>query len=438
MKLFIFEAHPVQYHAPVYRTLHRICKERASGQIHVFYATDITLRGHYDKGFGKKVAWDEPLLQGYPVAVLNNEKGTPLDGFNSLTGSGILSLLKRQRPDAILLTGLAYRFDWTAYFSALRLRIPLWIRTETQDQAFARSWAKSLVRSWFYRLAYAPINKALVIGRLNGAHYDAHGLSAEQHVRSPYCVVDRFERLTEQEAKASRHRVRTESGFGSGIQVLLFCGKLLPKKYPDALLEAMQRMRPEERQRFGIVYVGSGELETKLRSKAETLGNVKVHFAGFKNQTELAPYYLASDVLVLPSRQMGETWGLVVNEALHAGRRVIVSRFAGCHADFVDAPGVTVFDGSVAGLVEALRPLPPLPLAGAQAEFMRQYSIRAAAEGIATAMGLSNPVNPPQLNGVARIGSESLPANDPLSRMQDASSPPGLVTAGQSDKSRAK
>lgn len=387
MKLFIFESHPVQYHAPVYCKLQGLCQERGSGEIHVFYATDITLRGHYDKGFGEIVAWDEPLLQGYPATTLNNENGIPLNGFNSLSGKGIFSLLKRERPDAIMLTGLAYRFDWAAYLTALILRIPLWIRTETQDQAFERGWLKSLLRSWFYRAAYAPVHKALVIGRLNAEHYQTHGLKPNRHVQSLYCVVDRFERLTEQEAMACRRRVRTETAFRDGTLVLLFCGKLQPKKNPEALLEALAAMPAGERARFGVMYVGSGELEDQLRLKARELSGVKVYFAGFKNQTELAPYYLGSDILVLPSRQMGETWGLVVNEALLARCRVIISRFAGCHADFAQAPAVTVFDGSVRGLTQALRDIPQVPPAEALSEFMRRYSIRAAAEGIACAMG---------------------------------------------------
>jgi glycosyltransferase involved in cell wall biosynthesis len=157
-------------------------------------------------------------------------------------------------------------------------------------------------------------------------------------------------------------------------------------------------MTLEERERFGVLYVGAGELTEALQLKARMLRNVKVHFAGFKNQTELPPYYLASDILVLPSRQMGETWGLVVNEALLAERRVIVSQFAGCHADFAQAPGVRVFDGTTEGLTAALRQLLPTPPRGVQREFMRHYSVSAAAEGIASAMGSISPTEVSDLN----------------------------------------
>jgi glycosyltransferase involved in cell wall biosynthesis len=389
MKLFIFESHPVQYHAPVYRELHRLCQQEGRSAIQVFYATDASVRGHFDDGFKATVAWDEPLLQGYPATVLNTENGVPLRGFSSLTGRGIARLIKSRRPDAVMLTGLAYRFDWCAYLEALRRRIPIWIRTETQDEAFARSPMKSRLRWWLYRLAYAPVAKALVIGKLNAQHYQSHGLPVDRHCPSPYCVVDRFEELSAEQKQRWRRTVRAEAGLGASTVVLLFCGKLQPKKNPGSLLEALEAMPTSERSRFGVLYVGSGQLETELRLMARSLSGVRVFFAGFKNQRELAAYYLASDILVLPSRQMGETWGLVVNEALLAGLRVIVSRHVGCHADFGSLPVVKVFDGSTPGLLEALRNLPSASAAAQSRDFLRWYSVEAAAAGIAEAMGVA-------------------------------------------------
>jgi glycosyltransferase involved in cell wall biosynthesis len=59
-----------------------------------------------------------------------------------------------------------------------------------------------------------------------------------------------------------------------------------------------------------------------------------VHFAGFKNQSELPACYSAADALVLPS-DGGETWGLVVNEALACGVPAIVSDQVGCADDLI-------------------------------------------------------------------------------------------------------
>jgi len=61
-----------------------------------------------------------------------------------------------------------------------------------------------------------------------------------------------------------------------------------------------------------------------------------VSFTGFLNQSEMVKAYLASDCLVLPS-DSGETWGLVVNEAMALGRPALVSNQAGCHADLIES-----------------------------------------------------------------------------------------------------
>jgi glycosyltransferase involved in cell wall biosynthesis len=96
------------------------------------------------------------------------------------------------------------------------------------------------------------------------------------------------------------------------------------------------------------LFVGAGELGSQLRSvcniafDAERLNttraadnrSVPATFAGFLNQTEISKAYVAADCLVLPS-DSGETWGLVVNEALASGLPCIVSEQCGCTEDLI-------------------------------------------------------------------------------------------------------
>src|ERR1700722_5374461 len=98
--LAIFESHPVQYRTPVYRELQRL----VPGRFHVYYATDISVRGNHDAGFGKMVAWAEPMRTGYPNTVVNQERGEPLKGFRSLHGKGLSDVFAKFRPKAILQT----------------------------------------------------------------------------------------------------------------------------------------------------------------------------------------------------------------------------------------------------------------------------------------------------------------------------------------------
>jgi glycosyltransferase involved in cell wall biosynthesis len=61
---------------------------------------------------------------------------------------------------------------------------------------------------------------------------------------------------------------------------------------------------------------------------------INVAFAGFLNQSDIVTAYAACDVLVLPS-DGGETWGLVVNEAMCCGLPCIISNQVGCGPDLV-------------------------------------------------------------------------------------------------------
>ena len=78
-------------------------------------------------------------------------------------------------------------------------------------------------------------------------------------------------------------------------------------------------------------------------------------FAGFLNQSEIVRAYAAADCLVLPS-DAGETWGLVVNEAMACGIPAIVSDQVGCGSDLVTdgVTGATFPMGDVDALARCL------------------------------------------------------------------------------------
>jgi len=83
-----------------------------------------------------------------------------------------------------------------------------------------------------------------------------------------------------------------------------------------------------------LLFVGDGALRSELENYIKEHNLKNVHFTGFKNQTELPKYYAMADIFVLPSG-VGETWGLVVNEAMCFSLPVIISDIVGCGKDLV-------------------------------------------------------------------------------------------------------
>jgi glycosyltransferase involved in cell wall biosynthesis len=172
---------------------------------------------------------------------------------------------------------------------------------------------------------------------------------------------------------------------GEDVLVALFVGKFISKKRPQDLIHALAHLQRRGNNSIGV-FVGAGELEHALHQESKRL-NVTVRFEGFRNQTELPRYYALADVLVLPS-DGGETWGLVVNEAMACGLPAVVSDAVGCAPDLIDQ-GKTGFVFPVAdsgSLAQRMESLLDLKLRGhdfrpALEEKMKAYSVEAAVSG---------------------------------------------------------
>jgi glycosyltransferase involved in cell wall biosynthesis len=382
-KLIIFESHPVQYRAPVYRELERLCPR----EFEVIYGTDFSAKGWVDRGFGQQVCWDLPLMEGYPCRALNNLRSSSLGGFASLSGADVVSVLKASPARTVLLTQYLYRYDLTALVGALRLRRRVWIRQETQDEAFVRSPLKQWARSFLYRWLYAPVDHAFYFGAKNRRHLLAHGLQERQLTRAPYATVNALAQLPEEVLQQRRVAARERLGMAADEWVVGFSGKFIEKKDPLLLLEAVALMAKRVNRRLGLLMIGSGVLEAEIRRRGRVLESAGVHLVlpGFVNQSALPDHYLAMDALVLPSRRLGETWGLVVNEALQAGCAVVMSEAVGCSEEFGGWERVRVIpQQDPAACAEALLDLSQYPREVSWCrEAMQDYSIEAAARGLA-------------------------------------------------------
>lgn len=342
-KLIVFDSHPVQYRVPVWQ-----CIEKKYPQmLHIVYASDCSVKGFKDDGFGKTFAWDEPMLEGYSYTILGNENGIPLAGWNSLSGKGIWGILSKQKPQAVLLTGLNYRYDLTVLVYSKLKGISVWLRCETQDFSVERSKVKSVLRKIIYGVLYKSIDKFFYIGELNKKHYLAHGVSQNTLFPAKYCTVNRYQGMNENAKLAIRSQLRSEYKINADKWVIGFSGKFIPKKNPQIFYEMIEFLPKNTWDKLVLYFVGSGELDELLKKKAEKIEQqygIKSVFAGFVNQSEIGLHYLAMDIFVLPSKRMGETWGLVVNEAMQAGCAIVISDAVGCGEDFKKLDRVSVFN----------------------------------------------------------------------------------------------
>jgi glycosyltransferase involved in cell wall biosynthesis len=129
---------------------------------------------------------------------------------------------------------------------------------------------------------------------------------------------------------ARKHRARSNCGLRDDERVLLFVGRLVPKKgVPD--LCAMQSVLGAEGIR--LLVVGDGPLAGELTRVPGVL-----HIPAVA-PSEMPEVYAAADAFVLPSR--GEGLPLSVQEAMTQGLRVVVSDDPSFTRNLAGAPGVT-------------------------------------------------------------------------------------------------
>lgn len=382
--LAVIETHPIQYHAPVYREL----QARHGISVSAIYASDFSVAGYVDAEFGTSFAWDTDLLSGYEYQFLSRVAHGGARTADDATVHGLEEALEEVAPRAILLTGYSPRFYRNAFRTALRHGAPLLFRAETTDHARKRGPLRRLVRDNALRYVYGKCSALLYVGERSRQHYLRLGVHPDDLLFSPYCVDTTPFRTSEEDRGQLRAAQRAELGVTDDDFVILFSGKLVPRKDPLRLIEAARLLRDGARP--VVVYLGSGKLQEQIQVAASIDPPVQVRFVGFRGQRALSAFYHAADCLVLPSVH-DETWGLVVNEALAHGLPAVVSDAVGCAPDLI-SDGVTgaVFErGQPDALAVALRRMLPLLNHAATRAHCRtivdDYSVSHAAQGIATA-----------------------------------------------------
>lgn len=342
-RLAIVTSHPIQYNAPWFKLLAN------SSAIHpgVFYTWEQSAAGpKYDPDFKERIEWDVPLLEGYEYRFVKNKASDPgTHHFRGLVNPTLNAEITAWRPDAILVYG--WSFD--SHLKCLRHfhgKLPVLFRGDSTllDE---RPGLRRQLRRWFLKWVYGHIDYALYVGANNKEYFLKHGLREGQLVYAPHAIDNsRFEEPDDQYRElASGWRARL--GIAENDLVLLFAGKLEPKKDPAFLLEIARRVVDP---RLKVVFAGTGVLEARLREEAGAEG--RVHFLGFQNQLQMPIVYRLADIYILPSRGPGETWGLGVNEAMASGCAIMMSEKAGGSADLVDegVNGIRFAPASAAGV----------------------------------------------------------------------------------------
>ena len=388
-KIAVITSHPIQYQTPFFRYF----SKQPEIDLLVYFCWNFGVKKTYDEQFGRELIWDIPMIEGYRHKFLRNFSPKPSSKFFGQINPGMLLDLIKNKHDAILIYGWNSLTNWLAFFTALILKTPVFLQGENPlNQELLKNHLKIRIKKIVLGNLFKIIKGFMCIGEENRNFYRYYGVPERKLFFAPYAVDnERFFRQREV-LRAKKEEYKKELGIRPEKTVVLFVGKLIEKKRPMDLLRAFQGINST---RKALVFVGDGALRETLERHAKEKNIQDVYFVGFKNQTELGRYYMMADIFVLPSGP-GETWGLVVNEAMCFGLPVIVSDVVGCGPDLVrqNENGFVFTLGKIDELATYLNLLASEPatrnsFGRKSLEIIGRYSYEKIAEGILSALRFS-------------------------------------------------
>jgi glycosyltransferase involved in cell wall biosynthesis len=371
-------SHPIQYYAPIFRELARLC------DLTVFFAHRQTAAGQARAGYGVAFDWDVDLLSGYHSRFLDNVARQPsTDAFSGCDTPGIAQEIAQGRFDAFVVPGWGLRSYLQAARACRQAKVPVLVRGDSQ-LASPRGGAVRLAKALVFPRFLKRFDGFLYVGRRNREYLEHYGVAAGRLFFSPHCIDNEAFRRASDAAR----RARPDTGGAPPRRRLLFVGKLVDSKRPLDLLRAAAVIQGHGGQ-VEVAFAGAGEAEAGLK-RAAADARIATTFHGFVNQSGLPAVYAAADTIVSPSV---ETWGLVVNEAMACGVPAVVSDAVGCGPDLIEEGRTGMIFPlddipALARAIEAVLAFDPARAREAIAARMAVYSPNRTAQGIMEAAGV--------------------------------------------------
>ncbi|MEH2312072.1 MAG: glycosyltransferase family 4 protein [Nostoc sp.] len=331
IKLAILLTHPVQYFAPVFREL----AQQPNLQLKVFFGCNHGVIPREDPNFGVVFQWDCQPTAGFEHEFLSHNSLEDLKGLRGIKlAAKAFTAINHYQPDAVLIFAYSPTFITVSTLLLCLTGHKLMLRAETTDEALSRSYIKDKIRQLSLSLYYRQFTHFFPIGTDSINHYLRMGVDKSRMTLAHYAIDIQFFQKQVDFWLPQRETLRNQLGIAKTDRVLMYCGKIFPPKDPLLIPKAFTLLPVSGKNNLWLLAIGEGEMRSQFEKLSKEELGARAIFFGFKNQSELGKYYAIADALILPSKS-GETWGLVVNEALQFGLKVILSDRVGSGKDLI-------------------------------------------------------------------------------------------------------
>ena len=243
---------------------------------------------------------------------------------------GLLREIAKTRPDIVIGDGF---FQWTSYALLYKLikKTPLVV---CYERTFHTERNAQWLRTTYRRLAIKLVDAMACNGSLTLDYSKWLGMPADR-ITTGHMVADTAGLRSATERVSSEERQALRDDWGNPELVFLTVGVLNERKGIRELLFAWALLEKNLHDRCMLVIIGSGPKEGELKKLAQELGLRKIVFQNAVDYDEIAGYYAAADVFVMPTLE--DNWSLVVPEAMACGLPVACSKYNGCYPELISS-----------------------------------------------------------------------------------------------------
>jgi glycosyltransferase involved in cell wall biosynthesis len=270
--------------------------------------------------------------------------------FRVVYQPGLVKEISKTKPDVLIGDGF---FQWTSFalFYKILKKVPLVV---CYERTFHTERNAQYYRTAYRRFIIKFIDAMSCNGRLSLDYTKWLGIPAER-ITTGHMVADteNLQRaisfLQKSEFRSNREKL------GSPEIIFVSVGRLIKLKGIKELLLGWSLLEKIHAEIGTLIIIGTGPEMDSLKSLARELKLKQVIFEGHVAYDEIAGYYAAADVLVMPTLE--DIWCVVVPEGMACGLPILCSKYNGCYPELI-ASGENgwVFDPlSIKDTYQALR-----------------------------------------------------------------------------------